>query len=504
MFRTFTQENNVTTKCDNRSISRSKTRSIERVVPENKEPNQIKQKGVNNISRKPDSRDTDAPMNANIKSNMTEADFLAKVTSFVAKYETENQYEEKVWPALTPEGKSDHTTGNPTTPLKKSPAKSYLEIERGTEWFGTSIELENTENIDITNKQENSQNKKNSNKLASGAALMRKHISATAPSKLHKIGIEGIEIPTKPCNDPDTEKNCRQKDANVMTVKENLENLDSQLKSKDNSKDLSPLVCITKIAPTEDEPGDIGIPTQLDRYSSERKVSNEEFYCKLVAGLRKITTPEPEADKDIPEPDVYRKYSHHLGRAEFGTLRKKDSTQSSSSNLKYQSKESVANLTSIGLSRDPSFDKINVKLAPSRRVSRQDSGEEARGQSKLSDASEALPDLELDEDLFPEIFSKREKSSSVIRRLSERNDEDGAKISDKAQSVTEDKKDKQEGNKTTDILAKKDEALKNVADHKQRIKEFKVQIQNGLMTMVGFGVMAYLTTLENMGGGGGQ
>ena len=26
------------------------------------------------------------------------------------------------------------------------------------------------------------------------------------------------------------------------------------------------------------------------------------------------------------------------------------------------------------------------------------------------------------------------------------------------------------------------------------------QIQNGLMTVVGFGVMAYLTTLETMGG----
>merc|ERR1719290_598842 len=93
---------------------------------------------------------------------------------------------------------------------------------------------------------------------------------------------------------------------------------------------------------------------------SATQSANAEFYTKLVTGLRNLTTPEPEQAKETAEQDIYRKYSHHLGRAEFGTLRKKDSTQSSNSNLRYQSRDSVYNMPSRGISRDPSFDKINV------------------------------------------------------------------------------------------------------------------------------------------------
>merc|ERR1711892_755573 len=59
-----------------------------------------------------------------------------------------------------------------------------------------------------------------------------------------------------------------------------------------------------------------------------KQSANSEFYSKLVSGLRNITTPEPEQAKEVADHDMYRKYSHHLGRAEFGTLRKRDSTQS--------------------------------------------------------------------------------------------------------------------------------------------------------------------------------
>jgi len=48
-------------------------------------------------------------------------------------------------------------------------------------------------------------------------------------------------------------------------------------------------------------------------------------------------------------------------------------------------------MPSRGISRDPSFDKINVKLASSR--------DQIRSQSKTSDTSEALPDLELEDEL---------------------------------------------------------------------------------------------------------
>ena len=66
-----------------------------------------------------------------------------------------------------------------------------------------------------------------------------------------------------------------------------------------------------------------------------------------------------------------------------------------------------------------------------------------------------------------------------------------------------------------DILAKKEGVLRDIEDKKNQIKEakgmdflffqmvvemfFLAWIQNGLMTVVGVGVMAYLQTLESMG-----
>ena len=55
------------------------------------------------------------------------------------------------------------------------------------------------------------------------------------------------------------------------------------------------------------------LPLQPGKHSA-----NEVFFLsKNVAGLRNITTPEPEHAKEVAEEDIYRKYSHPLGRAEF-------------------------------------------------------------------------------------------------------------------------------------------------------------------------------------------
>merc|ERR1712013_655469 len=131
--------------------------------------------------------------------------------------------------------------------------------------------------------------------------------------------------------------------------------------------------------------------------------------------------------------------------------------QNSSSNLGYQSRDSVYNLPSRGLSRDPSFEKINKRLASSR--------DQIRSQSKVGDTSEALPDLELEDDLIP----VRETGTPISRPRSSR------------------------GNSAVQKSGEAEASGRQSAD----IKE---QIQNGLMTVVGVGVMAYLTTLENMGG----
>merc|ERR1712227_12257 len=117
-------------------------------------------------------------------------------------------------------------------------------------------------------------------------------------------------------------------------------------------------------------------------------------------------------DQDQPnqETDVYRKYSHHLGRAEFGSLKRRESTGSNTSNLKHTSSFKETSRQS----RDSSYDKISTKLSLSRKVSRQDSGEKyVRGQSRMSDTSEAMPDLEVDDELESEMLNKMERKSTT-------------------------------------------------------------------------------------------
>jgi len=248
--------------------------------------------------------------------------------------------------------------------------------------------------------------------------------------------------------------------------------------------------------------------------SSQSQISNQEFYTKLIMGLQKYTTPEPESrsaaknstnsiqeiqsksvmntneksfspenqnienknldfydklvtglkvmtndqEQDVPkesnEGDIYRKYSHHLGRAEFGTLKRRESTGSNVSNLKYSH--------SFSESKDTNYDKINTKLSLSRKVSRQDSGEKyVRGQSRMSDTSEAMPDLEVEYEIESEMLNKMERKSTtpVIAR--------GSSVGPTNPSTSN------LSIPLPEVSNKRDDALQNVAEQKQKIKAIK-------------------------------
>merc|ERR1719204_266507 len=111
--------------------------------------------------------------------------------------------------------------------------------------------------------------------------------------------------------------------------------------------------------------------------SGEEK--NKGFYNKLVSGLKDMMAGTG------PETDVYRKYSHHLGRAEFGSLRRRESTASNTSVMK---------TPQMTRRQEPGYEQMSSKLSLSRKVTRQDSDEKRmkRGQSKVSDTSEAMPE----------------------------------------------------------------------------------------------------------------
>ena len=358
------------------------------------------------------------------------------------------------------------------------------------------------------------------NNLTAGAALMRKHISATEPGKsttpkkedAHDDGNneERSNSPTKVIISPPDAKRTKSHSSEPTNIERDfpqppvspvaplkksspikdepvdLLQLSNEAQRKDESVEQSSLYPMEPIripSPRKQDPIEVlqhspvvAIRTEeaMLQLQPEKQSANADFYSKLVAGLRNITTPEPEHAKEVAEEDIYRKYSHHLGRAEFGTLRKRDSTQSSTSNLRYQSRDSMYNVPSRGLSRDPSFDKINVKLAASRKVSRQDSGDQMMSQSKVSDTSEALPDLELDDDLPPVLFSNREGGKSVSRAHSR---QEGVSV-----NTQEEKKDRSTGEQSeiheeikpsVKALTMQEEALKDESDNKQKIKEVK-------------------------------
>eukprot|EP00092_Neocalanus_flemingeri_P010785 GFUD01011614.1.p1 GENE.GFUD01011614.1~~GFUD01011614.1.p1 ORF type:complete len:1750 (+),score=541.73 GFUD01011614.1:94-5343(+) len=228
--------------------------------------------------------------------------------------------------------------------------------------------------------------------------------------------------------------------------------------------------------PTREEPADKGIPAQL---IPDKLMANEEFYEQLRSGMKSIEAYEHTQE----DPETYQKYSHHLGRAEFGTLKQRTSTRPSAVASRDPSGDRLnqQRQQKAGLSRDPSGDRLTVGT----KISRQSSREQIRSDSRFSNYSGGLPDLETDENIG--LASGLDSHVGVQRTVSllvSGVDMDRPVRTDIGQ---------------TDMKARREEVLKEIAQHKQEIRDAKAWIQNGLMTVIGFGVMAYLQTLETVG-----
>jgi hypothetical protein len=232
-------------------------------------------------------------------------------------------------------------------------------------------------------------------------------------------------------------------------------------------------------------------------------MGHQEFYNKLSYGLKSMETKQPDDQPD------FSKYSHHLGRAEFGSLRKRDSsTQRIGSTAISRTGSTAASRDPSGdrvkqsrdpsgerlrLSRDPSGDKINIQQVLPRAkknfsLSRQGSNASAMSamehESRMSDYSGALPDLEMDDDLEEELLFVEEEELRAVH---------------KTQSLVESFKEGRNFNNidsTTDVLQKKQEVLMGMDMHRKEILEKKAWIQNGLMTALGFCVVVYLQSME--------
>jgi len=109
-----------------------------------------------------------------------------------------------------------------------------------------------------------------------------------------------------------------------------------------------------------------------------------------------------------------------------------------------------------------------------------------RSESRMSGASiSGLPDLEVDENIT--VINGRDLSGDRVQKTA----------SLLMSGVDMDRPGDFQAD--IDMLAKKEGVLRDIEDKKNQIKEAKAWIQNGLMTVVGVGVMAYLQTLESMG-----
>jgi len=227
--------------------------------------------------------------------------------------------------------------------------------------------------------------------------------------------------------------------------------------------------------PRREEPADKGIPDQL---VPDKLLANEEFYEQLRSGIKGIEAPEMPFEHTQEDPESYHKYSHHLGRAEFGTLKKRPSAATSRDPSGDRLNQHRSQ--NIGLSRDPSGD----RLALSSKISRQSSKEQMRSDSRFSNYSGGLPDLETDDTA---VLAAAQDSEGGVQRT----------VSLLVSGVDMDRPADNEGQR--DMKTRREEVLKEIAQHKQEIREAKGWIQNGLMTVVGFGVMVYLQTLESAG-----
>ena len=90
-------------------------------------------------------------------------------------------------------------------------------------------------------------------------------------------------------------------------------------------------------APRREEPG-AGVQPGVNppmRLKPDKLMANEEFYEQLRESMRQV-----EGEEEAADPEAFSRYSHHLGRAEFGSLKKKSSR-----------------IASEAASRDPSGDR---------------------------------------------------------------------------------------------------------------------------------------------------
>jgi len=371
-----------------------------------------------------------------------DAQFLAKVSEFVSKNEAD----------LSLPNSSSKLAANPspTVPvptdllgvlappagprLTPSPGRSFLDSTGGFEVFGPSVERDNPP-------AESNKDGAMSNEGYQPSNLTMSKFAAAAKDAAIKLTSQ---------SPPPTESVIQQRGAVVAGG-----------------------------VPGPDEPGDKGIPAQL---KPDKLMANEEFYEKLRTGLKTALTPERGFDTTQEDPGGYQKYSHHLGRAEFGTLKRPSVAPSRDDSGERANQGRI-------ISRNTSSDKINERMAGSRKVSRQNSGTHldrgVRSDSRASDYSIALPDLEIDPDAQMEI-EREIVGAPVLRTMSDNvNDPPPLPKPDVA---------------SQDVLVRKEEVLKDMELHRQKIQEAKAWIQNGLMTVVGVGVMAYLQTLEQMGG----
>jgi len=369
--------------------------------------------------------------------------FLAKVTEFVSKNESP-------LPQVKANGSLPAGNPVPTVPppadlisslapppplpprLAPSPGKAFLESTGDCDVFGPSVERENPP-------AESKKDGAMANEGYGGAATITMHkFEAAAKAAAIKVASQSPP-PASPIQ--------RGVTASVSGL------------------------------PGPNEPGDKGIPTQL---KPDKLMANEEFYEKLRTNLKTALTPERAFEGTQEAPESYQKYSHHLGRAEFGSLKRPSNAPSRDTSGERLNQSRV-------ISRNTSIDKLN--MAGSRKVSRQSSQSfdmrGVRSDSRASDYSIALPDLEVDPNAMMEM--EREVVGATVQRTMSDNVNDPPPAPKPTVA-------------SQDVLVRKEEVLKDMELHRQKIQEAKAWIQNGLMTVVGVGVMAYLQTLEQMGG----
>ena len=350
--------------------------------------------------------------------SQSELDFLEKVSSFVTKYADDEDYSQKMWPqkdALKPESKKKKTM---------SPGRSYLEHKGEAEWFARSIEADSYE---AQKQVDELERRKHSNSLSGGASVLNKHLAGydsdssvqpSSPPRRQNIRISSSQ-PPELSGKPGPQSSQSQMSSQEFYTKLVIglqkyttpepesratvgfpPQLPLNLKKAQSDTIIRPVTTVITSPNNEKSTSipsrflDQSLPTKAKDSPPLLSISvedkNAEFYNKLVTGLKTMTSEEGSSDnKTSDEADTYRKYSHNLGRAEFGTLKRTESTGSKkSSNLKQSNSVSKPSRYS------------QESPGQKKKISRQDSGEKyVRGMSRMSDTSETMPDLEVDEEL---------------------------------------------------------------------------------------------------------